>query len=98
LARLLRLVLLAVVIDAMMPWIGGLTVRHATRVAWEVETDTGTASAAEGCPSCSAETEIAASRAEARVALVVTSHGFAGAPIPVVEGHLPPLFRPPIAA
>ena len=93
----MRLVLLAVVIDAMLPWIGGLTVQHSHLIAWAVETDTETDSTSEGC-TCTAETEIAASRVEARLGLDPTSHGLVAAPTPPLEGHLAQLFRPPIAA
>ena len=98
LAKLVRLVLLAVVVDAMLPWVGGLTVQHAHLAASAVETDTETALTAEGCASCSAETELAASRAEAGLGLEVSPHGLVALPTPPLDGHLPPLFRPPIAA
>ena len=98
LAKLVRLVLLAVVVDALLPWVGGLTVQHSHLIAWAVETDTATVSTAEGCASCSGETELAASRAEARLGLEVSPQGLVALPTPPLDGHLPALFRPPIAA
>jgi hypothetical protein len=87
-----RLLSLALLVDAMMPSVGAFSVKHPGQVECETASPVDASAGSEG------EIEMALARAEHPLPLPFATAGFTSESARIAEGHPPPLFRPPIAA
>jgi hypothetical protein len=91
-ARSLRLLVLALLVDAVIPSVGAFTVK----VVAELESEpVASLDPSVGCP---VENEVEPARTEGSLQISSETRRFATEDPGLAEGHPPPPFRPPIAA
>jgi hypothetical protein len=89
--RLLRLLVLALLVDAVVPSVGAFTARLV------VEVESEPAASGDASRVGSAETEMEPGRTERPFQLGSSAGRFVAEGTPLADGHAPPPFRPPIA-